>query len=396
MSARKIEIWHGAGLIDADTRAALLAYEKQHARPLALWAVFGIGALAIGLGLISVVAANWEAVPGTVRLALHLALLAGALAAVFVKERDLAAASPWALEAVSAVAAVLGLTFFGHLGQVYQTSSPLWVPLAAWLALFGPMLLMTGRGWLSACLVVGGVVYAAWEYASSNEAWLYAAQSGALPTLWLAAVTASAVILAPIAAFWRARSDRADFWLRVEQLALAYAVGGASIMAAAASVDGFQSENEGLLSWPALAVFAATGLVAGALVALARPGLSGRMTGAIIAGAGVTALLARVVSGVELPAAILFMLLWLGIAGAALAAGWRSVFQLAVAAIAVRLIVLSFELASDLLLSGFGLILSGLLILGIAWGAFRVSREFAPAQTAGQDGAGGSAGEGAP
>ncbi|MEL6738860.1 MAG: DUF2157 domain-containing protein, partial [Pseudomonadota bacterium] len=64
--------------------------------------------------------------------------------------------------------------------------------------------------------------------------------------------------------------------------------------------------------------------------------------------------------------------------------GWRGVFQLAVAAIALRLIILSFELASDLLLSGFGLILSGLLILGIAWGAYRVSREFAP--VSGSDG----------
>lgn len=164
MSARKIDIWHAAGLIDADTRAALIAYEAEHARPLALWAVFGIGALAIGLGLISVVAANWEAVPGTVRLALHLALLAGALGALFAKEEALAAASPWALEAVCAIAAVLGLTFFGHLGQVYQTSSPLWVPLAMWLALFGPLLLMTGRGWLCALLLVGGAIYAAWEY----------------------------------------------------------------------------------------------------------------------------------------------------------------------------------------------------------------------------------------
>ena len=55
MSARKIALWHDAGLIDAATRDRLLAYEAAHARPLALWAVFGIGALAIGLGLVSVI-----------------------------------------------------------------------------------------------------------------------------------------------------------------------------------------------------------------------------------------------------------------------------------------------------------------------------------------------------
>ena len=83
MSARKIAIWHEAGLIDAGTRDRLVAYEASHARPLALWAVFGIGALAIGLGLVSVIAANWEDIPGQLRLAVHLALIIAALAALF-------------------------------------------------------------------------------------------------------------------------------------------------------------------------------------------------------------------------------------------------------------------------------------------------------------------------
>jgi len=378
MSARKIEIWHAAGLIDADTRAALLAYEQENSRPLALWAVFGIGALAIGLGLISVVAANWEEVPGQVRLALHLALLGGALGAVFLREKRLIEASPWALEALIAIAAVLGLTFFGHLGQVYQTSSPLWIPIALWLALFGPALLLTGQGWLSASIVFGGAIYAAIEYASANESLLSGVDGPALPTAWLAIVVGAPVLFAPLAAFLRARSTRSEFWRRLEQLALTYAVFGASSAAAAASADVFTNEETGLVGLVALSVFAGIGVVGGGLVALARPTLSGRMAGAIIAGAGVTMLLARSVSGVEIAAALLFMGLWVGIAGAALQAGWRGVFQLAVAAIAVRLIVLSFELASDLLLSGFGLILSGFMILGIAWAAYRVSQQFAP------------------
>jgi hypothetical protein len=123
---------------------------------------------------------------------------------------------------------------------------------------------------------------------------------------------------------------------------------------------------------------AALVFAAGALVAPARPTLSGRMAGAIIAGSGLAIALALAVNDADLAAALLFMALWLGIAAAALKAGWRGVFQLAVAAIALRLIVLSFELASDLLLSGFGLIVAGLLIVGIAYAAFRVSREFAP------------------
>jgi hypothetical protein len=102
------------------------------------------------------------------------------------------------------------------------------------------------------------------------------------------------------------------------------------------------------------------------------------MAGAIIAGAGVATMLSTFVNGMDLAAALVFMVLWLGVAVAALQAGWRGVFQLAVAAIAVRLIILSFQLASDLLLSGFGLIIAGVLILAIAWAALRISRRFAP------------------
>ena len=72
------------------------------------------------------------------------------------------------------------------------------------------------------------------------------------------------------------------------------------------------------------------------------------------------------------------MAFWAGIAAAALYGGWRGVFQIAVGVIALRLIVLSFELGGDLLTSGAGLIASGMLIIAVAWGAVRVSKRFAP------------------
>ncbi len=380
MSARKIATWHEAGLIDAATRDRLLAYETAHARPLALWAVFGIGALAIGLGLVSVIAANWEEIPGQLRLGVHLALIAGALAALFLREQRLAETSPWAVEALVFVTAALGLTFFGHLGQVYQTSSPLWQPLGAWLVLFAPLLLLTGRGWPTALAVLCGAAWCAWDYAFAMTG--YAGTPGTALLLWIAFVTALPVLFAPVAAWLRGRGERTGFWRRLEQLALAYAVAGASFATAVASGNGF-GEGDGLVrEWSSMAVIGAVALLAGLGVMAVRPGTSGRMAGAIIAGAAVVPLLAYALNDLAVPAALLFMVLWAGIAAAALVAHWRGVFQLAVAAIALRLIILSFELASDLLLSGFGLIVAGFLILGVAWAAVKVSKRFAPRNTA--------------
>lgn len=377
MSTRKITTWYAAGLIDAATRDRLLAYEASHARPLALWAVFGIGALAIGLGLVSVVAANWEDIPGQLRLAVHLALIAGALAALFLREERLAAASPWAAEALVFVTAALGLTFFGHLGQVYQTSSPLWQPLGIWLVLFAPLLLLLGRGWPSALAVLGGSVWCAWEYATAMTGYGAVRDPGFLWQIWLGVVIGLPVALALGAAWLRARSTRPDFWRRLEQLALAYAVVGASLACALASVGGFGDGGY----WDSGTITLASGgvaLLTGLALMPVRPGTSGRMAGAIIAGSGLLLQVVPVADGLTVPAAALFMALWVGIAAAALAAQWRGVFQLAVAVISLRLIVLSFELAGDLLTSGAGLIAAGLMILGVAWVAVRVSKRFAP------------------
>jgi hypothetical protein len=195
--------------------------------------------------------------------------------------------------------------------------------------------------------------------------------------VWTGFVTALPVLFAPLAAGLRARSTRPDFWRRLEQLALAYAVVGASLACALASAGGFG--NSGITKeWASLATSGAVALIAGLGVVLARPGVSGRMAGAIIAGAGLAGALAYLANDLTTLAAALCMGLWVGIAAAALAAQWRGVFQLAVGVIALRLIVLSFELAGDLLTSGAGLIAAGLMILGVAWVAVRVSKRFAP------------------
>lgn len=378
MSARKIAQWHDAGLIDAATRDRLLAYETAHARPLVLWAISGIGALAIGLGLVSVIAANWEDIPGLLRLAVHLALIAGMLGVLWWREARLAEDSPWSVEALVFVTAALGLTFFGHIGQVYQTSSPLWQPLAVWLALFAPLLLLMGRSWPTALAVLGGAVWCAWEYVDAVKGYNAPPETNFDSLMMrLGFITALPVMFAPVAALCRERSARPDFWRRLEQLALVYAVAGASFACAFASGGGFLKEVMAW-AWWGIATCSGVALVAGFGVLFARRSLSGRMAGAIIVGSGVVLPLAATVNELPAPAALLFMALWAGIAAAALVAQWRGVFQLAVGVIALRLIILSFELAADLLTSGFGLILSGVMILGVAWVAVRVSKRFAP------------------
>lgn len=374
MSARKIDRWHAAGLIDEATKARLIAYETENSRPLALWAVVGIGVLTIGLGIVSVVAANWEDVPGTVRLAVHLALIAAITGFIALRGDRLEREHPWGLEALLFVIGVLGLAFFGHIGQVYQTDSPLWQPVAAWLVLFAPVLLLRGQSWIVALGLMAAVVGTAWEYVSTLAEWTSTIEPD-VPWLWMSFVTALPVLIAPIAAWWRERSTRTAFWARMEQLAIAYALAGASLLCVIASIG---EAERGLLSIGPQILRAAVALVAAVVLVTVHRSRSGVAAAWILGACGVSALLASLFNDLDVLAGLLFMALWIGVAAAALRAGWRGLFQLAVAVVALRLIILSFELASDLLTSGFGLIVAGLLVLGVAWLAVRVSRSLAP------------------
>src|SRR5690606_17133662 len=321
MIDRKLAAWREAGLIDAPTAAAIGAYEASHARPLALWAVIGIGALAIGLGVISVVAANWEDVPGTVRLAIHFALMLALGGALAWRGPAIERAQPWGFEAALFVLGVLGLAFFGHLGQVYQNSAPLWQPLAIWLALFAPLLLLRGQSWLTALLLAGTLVFACWDYAGNHYEMFD--RRGDRSYAWIALVTALPVALAPLGAWMRERSARRAFWKRLEQLALAYAAGGASLACIAAGLDAF---DDGVLSFASQSVRALAALAAAALVAAARRTRSGEASAAVLAGAGLALVVAVPVSGSELMGGVLFMALWAGIAADALHAAWREMF----------------------------------------------------------------------
>jgi uncharacterized membrane protein len=359
---RKLATWLGAGLIDAETAARLRAYEAEHTRPLALWAVIGIGTLAIALGLVSVVAANWDTVPPELRLGLHFALITLALAALWRWPRQ-----GWEQEALLFICGALGLTFFGHLGQAYQTSSPLWHPLAAWLGLFGPLFLLRGQSWLAALAVTAALVAAGWGFAADHD-YRDAVLAVELPT-------ALPLALVPLGAMARPGA-RGGFWRRLEQLGFGYALGGASVAIVITNIDRQTVRGEHGAIW------LLTALAAAAALLLARRDRSGQAAAGVMAAAGILTWLALQLGEGRVGFAVLFMLLWAAVAVGALHGAWRATFQLAVAMLALRLIVLSFQFDDNLLTSGFGLIGAGVMILAIAYAALRIARTYAPAREA--------------
>lgn len=370
MSERKLKAWEEAGLIDSAAAARIREWEASNSRPLGLWALIGLGALAIGLGLVSVVAANWDAIPGEARLGIHFVMMLALAGFMLWQRARSSVTNSHFQDAMLFVAGALGLTFFGHIGQVYQTSSPLWQPLALWLLLFSPLFLGYGRGWLAATAWMGVLCFAAYQHWSWYLGTNPDPEDANFPVLYMGIMSSVPAFAMAGAAFMRSKSARPDFWKRLEQLGLTLTVWGVSGFQLVYVLGGAQSKSAGV---QALCI-----LITAVAVWFARPNASGKATAGVLAAGALTLIAATAIGSSSLGGGILFMPFWGAIAAAALSAGWRIVFQVAVAVLAIRLIILSFELASDLLGSGLGLILAGIATLGIAFMAVRVSKRYAP------------------
>ncbi len=378
MSDRKLDIWLDAGLIDADTARRIREYEAERSRPLGLWSLIGLGALAIGLGIVSLVAANWEEIPGMVRLVVHLLLIAGISGGIYLLQPQKGFLGLYLKDVLLFILAVLGATFFGHLGQVYQTSSPLWQLMAIWLILFSPLLLLVGRGWLISLLWIVallGTGIAHWGW--------YAQQGGDLPSTYIAVITSLPVFALLLGMSLRNLSGREAFWTQVGQFALASFVTGVSVklIADGVTIGGlFGSAGQaGEIAGLQLGLWSAAALLGYRLNRTA----TGISIAAILVAAALTSFVSSIAQSTEaLGNATLFIIFWAAIGWSAIYSAWRNVFQVVVAIIALRLIFLSFELASDLLSSGLGLILAGIITIAIAIVAYRFSRAFAPARAA--------------
>lgn len=83
--ANKLQRWVQAGLISPTQHEAILAFETSHPQRSNWWlySLMILGSAIIGLGVISLIASNWAEIPDTVKLAANFALLALLAAGIY-------------------------------------------------------------------------------------------------------------------------------------------------------------------------------------------------------------------------------------------------------------------------------------------------------------------------
>ena len=353
--SRRLEAWVREGLIDADTAQRIEAYEATNRRPTALYALIGLGALAIGTGLVAIVAANWDAIPALVKLGVDLAIGAALALAV---ERLLRRGGGFAVEALLLVYYLFVLASIGLIGQVYQLGSPIHVALGVWALATLPLLFLAQSRFSGVLWTLGLVTTYVWNAVE----WVDRTGDANRIDLALSLVVALPVLLLSLSWALRRTSEKVSATIR--DAAWVTLV----IWTFTGSFLWYQTvEGEHRVTWGAAVALALTALP----IAFRKP---------LFRSHAATGSLALVLQAAVVIPPLIFThddqvvlgglvgLIALGLfAAMAYRVGHRTAFSLLTAAIGVRIVTIYFEVFGSLMSTGVGLVTGGLLTLGVAW-----------------------------
>ncbi len=377
----KLDEWNKAGLLDEAQVAAIARHEEEHS-PHAQWVVWGIGAvgaLAITIGVISVISANWDFIPTSLKLVASVTLMLGALAGAWrTADSQARGGSPWPRDLFLFLHAGLTLATVGLVAQSYHLHGHAWRAPALCAVLALPAAVIATRSLLTH--VVLGLVIVAASLLLDDVRWL---DTDGLSIRFFAA--AFGVMLIAGARLLATPREGSASALRV------WGCGVLAGVAAHACAAWGQSSRWSSASEPARIVFVSVALFVlsaaiYAVLELATPATGrgkrflalGLFTALLVGGAIVSAAMSSEVThdflGRQVLGFVLSCALCITVAIAASQAGSRRGTNLATLALALRILVLYLELAKDLMTTGAGLIATGFVFLGLAYGWWRLRR----------------------
>lgn len=359
-SEPRLQRWVSAGLVSAEQAERIRAFESAEHRPTLLYAIAGLGGLAIAVGLVSIVAANWDDIPGRAKIGLDLVLLAALGFGVWQWERR---GPAWARE--TAIVALWGLVLasIALVGQVYQLGGEAHEALAVWTVLTALLMTRARSGAAAVMWIVGlQVTWSVWAVWIADR---WNVEELALGTIYWAPLLCVALgCWAPLRRLRPALAAALEAvgWF---ELVLCATLGGFAFYADTAREQWHEA-------YPAAAISVV--LTIGIAIALV-PGLPQRV---LLVACLVFSHVPLFTSPgeLELLAAACFVALWLLVAWSAHHARDARLLNVATAMIGVRIVVIYFEVFGSLLDTGVGLISGGLLTLLLVWLWTRKRKQF--------------------
>ena len=363
---KSLEQWTAQGIISVDQAAKIRSYEQEHAS--ASWVLFGIsglGVLVLLTGIVSTIAANWDAISPTSKLTLYFISLI--VLGWFALRRS---ATPGVLREILFTAfSFYVLAGIGLIGQIFHLESDGYSALFFWVTITLPIALVVQSRLVCNAWFLGlATALTLWGMNGSQE--MEVVKRGfvilAVPYLFLGVGYGLGHLLSDYFA------SAARLWSYVAIL-VPFAIMGNIIWAVGdAPLKLLEYSSQ---CWP-IPVIAAGLALGGVALRRIQPGsfLTGVISATIIASCFL--ILPPVIARFEkhdIFGCVLFLLTWAGAAAIAAGIERRRLFDLAALVIGIRFIVVYFEMFGSLAATGLGLIISGCVILGIAylWHTYR-------------------------
>lgn len=145
----RLNLWEQNRLIAPEQKQLILDFESQNKTPHLPYAVFMLGVFVTALGIISLIAANWEEIGGGVKLTADFILLA-VLAGGIMRAQNRGSAF-WREAGIFALFMMTGASI-GLITQVFQTNGTLANGALTWALFSAPLLAVSGK---KRCLCFG-------------------------------------------------------------------------------------------------------------------------------------------------------------------------------------------------------------------------------------------------
>ena len=346
----QVEKWQAAGIISDEQAAKIVAFETGNRQPYALYGFLGLGATAIIIGIISLIAFNWDDISDTFKLVADLVLLIGLAFGILGAVRS---KRDWLVQLHVALFLGMVLASFGLISQIFHLSGTTYQLLLTWLLICAPLaLLLPGRLTMHWLLATAAVTLHSYITSLSWES--YIVMFSVLPL--------SFTIIALV-------TGRTRHWLPLSKAATVWA---AVFFVAGSIYAQFQKEfsPDSFLS-DVHSSFLMLGTASVIALAFAWTKLTRRQSvwlsvAIILYGVFLTPKVLSVATPFWL--AFLFIVVYLGFGLFALSVDHRRLFEFCLIAIGIRFLVIYFEIFGSLAATGVGLIAAGLVIIAAVWG----------------------------
>ncbi len=153
----KLAAWESAGLISSETAEAIRVHEEETGRGKFARNMILVGVFSVILGILSIIASNWHNIPDPVKIASHIIFL-NCGSGLFLYWAVSGKKGAKTLDAAILAFWGLILTLLALVGQVYNIHSDPFRTIALWTALGTPIILIYGQSRFLASMWLGALV----------------------------------------------------------------------------------------------------------------------------------------------------------------------------------------------------------------------------------------------